>query len=147
MHTARYGRERAQVSFANLGHPNSLNEDEEPLTEIGAETYDQSLRSTDGCDSIGEFRDERLAGGTNGQPQIRQAHSPAPLDPRIQAAIQQISAERIQQDIAKLVSFHNRSTLSSNDKDLPPGQGCWRRRTGLKRSSAPILRRAAGAWR
>ncbi len=49
--------------------------------------------------------------------------APAPLDPRIRTAIQQISAERIQQDIAKLVSFHNRSTLSSNDKGLPRGQG------------------------
>ncbi|MGC1781070.1 MAG: M28 family metallopeptidase [Acidobacteriaceae bacterium] len=48
---------------------------------------------------------------------------PAPVDPQIQAAIQRISPQRIQQDIATLVSFHNRSTLSSNDKDLPPGQG------------------------
>ena len=47
----------------------------------------------------------------------------APVDPRIQAAIQQISPERIEQDISTLVSFHNRSTLSSNDKDLPAGQG------------------------
>ena len=48
---------------------------------------------------------------------------PAPVDPRIQAAIQKISSQRIQQDISTLVGFHNRSTLSSNDKDLPPGQG------------------------
>ena len=48
---------------------------------------------------------------------------PAPVNPRIQAAIGQISPQRIEHDIATLVSFHNRSTLSSNDKDLPPGQG------------------------
>ena len=48
---------------------------------------------------------------------------PAPVDRQIQAAIRQISAQRIQQDIAKLVSFHNRSTLSSVDTDLPQGQG------------------------
>jgi hypothetical protein len=47
----------------------------------------------------------------------------APVDPRIQTAIQQISPQRIERDIATLVSFHNRSTLSSNDKNLPPGQG------------------------
>ena len=49
--------------------------------------------------------------------------TPAPADPQIQAAIQKISAQRIQQDITTLVGFHNRSTLSSNDKDLPKGQG------------------------
>lgn len=48
---------------------------------------------------------------------------PAPVDPHIQAAIQQISPQRIQRDISTLVGFHNRSTLSSNDKDLPAGQG------------------------
>lgn len=48
---------------------------------------------------------------------------PAPVDPQIQSAIQQISPQRIQQDIAALVGFHNRSTLSSMDKDQPKGQG------------------------
>ncbi|HEX4022825.1 MAG TPA: M20/M25/M40 family metallo-hydrolase [Acidobacteriaceae bacterium] len=48
---------------------------------------------------------------------------PAPVNPQIQAAIAQISAARIQQDITALVGFHNRSTLSSMDKDLPAGQG------------------------
>ena len=48
---------------------------------------------------------------------------PAPVDVRIQAAIQQISPLRIEHDISTLVSFHNRSTLSSNDTDLPAGQG------------------------
>ena len=48
---------------------------------------------------------------------------PAPADPQIEAAIQKISPQRIQQDITTLVGFHNRSTLSSNDTDLPKGQG------------------------
>ncbi|MHB1023796.1 MAG: M20/M25/M40 family metallo-hydrolase [Acidobacteriaceae bacterium] len=47
----------------------------------------------------------------------------AAIDPQIAAAIAKISPERIHQDIQTLVSFHNRSTLSSNDKDLPAGQG------------------------
>ncbi len=44
-------------------------------------------------------------------------------DPRIAAAIQTISPEAIRADIAKLVSFGTRSTLSSMSTDLPPGQG------------------------
>jgi hypothetical protein len=47
----------------------------------------------------------------------------APADPAIAKALQQVSAERIQATIAKLVTFKNRSTLSSMDKDLPPGTG------------------------
>jgi hypothetical protein len=47
----------------------------------------------------------------------------AAADPAIAGAISQISPEKVQQDIAKLVSFGNRSTLSSMDTDLPPGTG------------------------
>nr|WP_263382884.1 M20/M25/M40 family metallo-hydrolase [Granulicella arctica] len=47
----------------------------------------------------------------------------APADPAIAAALQQVSADRIKATITKLVSFNNRSTLSSMDKDLPPGTG------------------------
>jgi len=47
----------------------------------------------------------------------------APADPAIAKALQQVSADRIQATITKLVSFKNRSTLSSMDKDLPPGTG------------------------
>jgi hypothetical protein len=39
------------------------------------------------------------------------------------AALKGISAEHVQADIAKLVSFGTRNTLSSMDADLPPGQG------------------------
>ena len=48
---------------------------------------------------------------------------PAPKDPQIAAAIAKISPQRIQQNIQTLVNFHNRSTLSSNDRALPAGQG------------------------
>jgi Peptidase family M28 len=48
---------------------------------------------------------------------------PAPADPAIAAALQQVSAEQIKANIAKLVSFKNRSSLSSMETDLPPGTG------------------------
>jgi hypothetical protein len=44
-------------------------------------------------------------------------------DPQIAAAIKQVSAAKVQADIAKLVSFGTRSTLSSMDTDLPAGHG------------------------
>ncbi len=44
-------------------------------------------------------------------------------DPTIAAAIARISPDKVQSDIAKLVSFGTRSTLSSMDTDLPAGQG------------------------
>jgi Peptidase family M28 len=48
---------------------------------------------------------------------------PAPADPAIAAALQHISPDRIQADIAKLVTFNNRSTLSSMETGLPAGTG------------------------
>jgi hypothetical protein len=47
----------------------------------------------------------------------------APADPAIAAALQQVSPQRIQVTIEKLISFNNRSTLSSMDTDLKPGTG------------------------
>jgi hypothetical protein len=47
----------------------------------------------------------------------------APADPAIAAALQQVSPENIRATITKLVSFNNRSTLSSMETDLPPGTG------------------------
>jgi hypothetical protein len=44
-------------------------------------------------------------------------------DPSISAALSAISADHIQADIIKLVSFGTRNTLSSMSTDLPPGQG------------------------
>ncbi len=48
---------------------------------------------------------------------------PAVADPQIAAALAAISPANIQADIAKLVTFGTRSTLSSNSTDLPAGQG------------------------
>ncbi len=47
----------------------------------------------------------------------------APADPAIAAALRQVSPERIRATITKLVSFNNRSTLSSMETDLKPGTG------------------------
>ncbi len=44
-------------------------------------------------------------------------------DPQITAALQSISPANISADIAKLVSFGTRNTLSSMSTDLPAGQG------------------------
>jgi len=46
-----------------------------------------------------------------------------PVDPQIAGALARISPGQIQKTIAALVTFHNRSTLSSMVKDLPPGTG------------------------
>jgi hypothetical protein len=48
---------------------------------------------------------------------------PAPPDPRIAAALKDISAAQIRATVEKLVSFNNRSTLSSMEPDLAPGTG------------------------
>ncbi|MFP5228665.1 MAG: M20/M25/M40 family metallo-hydrolase [Acidobacteriota bacterium] len=48
---------------------------------------------------------------------------PMPVDPAIAHAIAQASPAQMQHTIATLVSFRNRSTLSSLDKDLPPNTG------------------------
>jgi hypothetical protein len=53
----------------------------------------------------------------------QQPIAPAPIDPGVAAALAQISPDHIQADIAKLVTFNNRSTLSSLDTDLPPNTG------------------------
>ena len=49
--------------------------------------------------------------------------SPAPPDPAIARALQAIEPAHIEQTLKALVSFGNRSTHSSMEKDLPPGQG------------------------
>jgi hypothetical protein len=46
-----------------------------------------------------------------------------PVDPRIAAALKLVSAQRIQANIARLVDFYNRSTISSTETDLKPGTG------------------------
>jgi Peptidase family M28 len=49
--------------------------------------------------------------------------TPAPADPAIAGALQQVSPDNIKAIITKLVSFNNRSTLSSMETDLAPGTG------------------------
>ncbi len=48
---------------------------------------------------------------------------PMAADPAIAKALEQVSAQRVQATIEKLVSFGNRSTLSSMETDLKPGTG------------------------
>ena len=56
-----------------------------------------------------------------------------PVDPRIAAALQQISAQRIQVNIEKLVSFQTRSTLSAQDPaSIAGGRGIGAAREWIK---------------
>ena len=50
-------------------------------------------------------------------------YAAAPADPAIAAALREVSAEKIRANIEKLVSFNNRSTISSTETDLAPGTG------------------------
>ena len=55
---------------------------------------------------------------------VREAGPAVPAaDPRIAAAISSISPDDVRADIARLVSFGTRNTLSSTAADLPAGQG------------------------
>lgn len=56
-------------------------------------------------------------------PALAQELAPIVPDAAIAGAIAAISPARVKADIAKLVSFGTRSTLSSMDTDLPAGQG------------------------
>lgn len=47
----------------------------------------------------------------------------AKADAAVAGALQQVSSERVKTTIEKLVSFNNRSTLSSMETDLKPGTG------------------------
>jgi len=62
-----------------------------------------------------------VAAGSNAVAQ--QAITAAPVDPAIAKAIASINPDNVYADIEKLVTFKNRSTLSSMDADLPPGTG------------------------
>ena len=62
-----------------------------------------------------------FAGGSSLMAQ--QAITPAPIDPAIARAIAGIDPDKIYGDVAKLVSFKNRSTISSVETDLPAGTG------------------------
>jgi len=47
----------------------------------------------------------------------------APVNKDIAAALRQVSADKIKANIETLVTFKNRSTVSSIETDLPPGTG------------------------
>jgi hypothetical protein len=64
-----------------------------------------------------------LAAGPVAGPVASTVLAPLPVDPAVKKALEGISAEHVQADIAKLVSFGTRSTFSSMDTELPPGQG------------------------
>jgi hypothetical protein len=65
-----------------------------------------------------------VAGVMRGQaPAGTDGLAPLPVDPAVKRALAEISAERVQADIEKLVSFGTRNTLSSMDAELPTGQG------------------------
>ena len=53
----------------------------------------------------------------------QQAITAAPVDPAIAKAIAQIDPDKVYADVEKLVSFKNRSTISSMETDLPAGTG------------------------
>ncbi len=56
-----------------------------------------------------------------------------PVDPKIAAAISQVSATRIQSTIEKLVSFQTRSTLSAqNTASIAAGRGIGAAREWIK---------------
>ena len=58
---------------------------------------------------------------------------PPPVDPKITAALMQVSAQRIQANIEKLVSFQTRLTLSAQDPDsIKNGHGIGAAREWIK---------------
>ena len=68
-----------------------------------------------------------------------------PVDPRIAAALQQISAQRIQANIEKLVSFQTRSTLSGQDPaSIAGGRGIGAAREWIKSEFERYARECGG---
>jgi hypothetical protein len=68
-------------------------------------------------------------------PNKQQSNLPSPMviDPRISAALQQVSADRIRTNIEKLVSFGTRSTLSAQDPaSIAAGHGIGAAREWIK---------------
>ncbi len=63
----------------------------------------------------------------------QESGSSQPPDPKIVAALKQISPQRIQDSIEKLVSFQTRSTLSAQDPaSIPSGRGIGAAREWIK---------------
>jgi hypothetical protein len=72
------------------------------------------------------------------------AQAPAQPDPKVAAALERISAAHVQADIAHLVSFGTRSTLSSMDTDLPQGQGILAAAAWIESEFAAISAQCGG---
>jgi hypothetical protein len=71
--------------------------------------------------------------GALAQDGANQTVPPMAADPRIAAALQQVSAQRIQSDIEKLVSFGTRLTLSAQDEQaIAAGHGIGAAREWIK---------------
>jgi hypothetical protein len=72
-------------------------------------------------------------------------HDGTPADERISAALGQVSAERIQADIEKLVSFHTRVTLSAQDQaSIARGRGIGAAREWIKSEFERYSRECGG---
>ncbi len=67
--------------------------------------------------------DAQMPGAATGPAAESTALAPLRVDPAVSSALKRVSAEQVRADIAKLVSFGTRSTLSSMDAELPQGQG------------------------
>ena len=83
------------------------------------------------------------------QAPAQQAHqSSQTADPKIQAALNEISAQQVQANIEKLVSFKTRITLSAQDvAQSRPDMESARRGSGSRASSSATHEIAADAWR
>lgn len=69
----------------------------------------------------------------NSSPGQSFSRQPLPADPKIVDAMKRVSADRIRQNIEKLVSFQNRSTLSAQDEaSIKTGHGIGAAREWIK---------------
>src|SRR5580700_7223865 len=68
----------------------------------------------------------------------------APADRQISAALRAVSAEKIHEDIQKLVAFRTRNTLSSMEADLPEGTGVTAAEEWLKSQYEAYSRECGG---
>ena len=69
---------------------------------------------------------QKRAAAVADQPDYALAGAPLPVataDVQLQAALRDVSPDRIRQNIERLVAFYNRSTVSSTETDLKPGTG------------------------
>ena len=98
------------------------------LTVLGGSAMAQQVHGADAGQGGRVAQGSRAAqvAGQQDQPDYALAGKPlpvAPADAQLQAALREVSPERIQQNIEHLVAFNNRSTVSSTETDLKPGTG------------------------